>query len=202
MDIQQRAGKDIRRRQGMKAYASNRHSSASMALLIRAGHGFYNTIGENQIYPEKQACWKSYSRWKQLSKLRTKAKGLTFLLQERDEKLSDGSTQSLARGSRNHMVTEAANPWEDKILSLTPKLPALAAKSKTNQESPFTFQPLHRQLFFVTTSTCHIHHGPTLQDLCLHFYLGDRHLFTHIKHFNLSANYFLWTVSQEPACGT
>lgn len=85
------------------------------------------------------------------------------MLQKRDEKLSHSSSQSLARGPRNHMVTEAANPWNGRSLSLVPKPPPLAAKSKNNREQPFTSQSLHRHLSLwslhldVTTSRCHQH---------------------------------------------
>lgn len=142
--------------------------------------------------------WKSCSRWTQLSKPRTMARTLTFLLQERDEKFSHSCTQSLAGGSRNYMVTKAANPWKDRILSVAPKLPAQHLKPIKND--PSHFNPCRD-----TSFSCHyiwISHRPstTLPDCCLHFHSGYKSSSLN-KIFGLPANCFLWIESQKLVCG-
>lgn len=152
----------------------------------KQGNRFCNTAGKN---PDLSGIimWKSCWRWKQPSKPRTKARGLTFLLQERDEKLSHSCTQSLAGGPRNHMVTKAANPWKDRILSVVPKLPAQHLKPIKND--PSHFNPCTDISF-----SCHyiwMSHPPctTLPDLCLHFHSGYKSSSSH-KIFGLPANYY------------
>lgn len=191
-NMKQKAGNNIRMQVTTSGCRKRTHVLLTSTALSpwgcssKQGNRFCNTAGKNPDLSGR-IMWKSCWRWKQPSKPRTKARGLTFLLQERDEKLSHSCTQSLAGGSRNHMVTKAANPWKDRILSVVPKLPARHLKPIKND--PSHFNPCTDISF-----SCHyiwMSHPPctTLPDLCLHFHSGYKSSSSH-KIFGLPANYY------------